>query len=709
MSPEQASGDAVDARSDIFAFGVLLYEMLTGKHPFRRRTSLETLAAICNEEPERPTSLVPALPPEAERAVLRCLNKDPARRWQSLSDLGAVLEDLKEDTESGRRVVAGSVPGRRHLPLGLVIAGAVMLVAAVVAAFLLLPRERSSSQPLELRRLTYDAGASTAPAISPDGNLIAFTSDRGGGGGMDIWVRHINQPEPTRLTDHPADDGYPGFSPDGSRIVFRSARDGGGIFVVNALGGGLRKITGRGLFPRFSPDGAHIIFAEDPDWAPGWLRRMYRVAVSGGSPEPLVPGWGVLEPPASAGPISSPDGRLVLFSGAPLDDRRRHDWWVAPVEGGEPWSSGAVENLPKLDVLQSPSVWLPGRLLFIAGTTIEGMNLYRARISDEGKISGPAEPLTVGPGMSYVPTVSASGRIALSRFKWVIHLWDVALDSATGKALGPPRRITGDASPKFSLALARDGDLLAYSTWAGPIGSRRAEIRLNNRATGEEIVPISVSATTASLHPRLSPDGSLLSWRYRTDGRRITYVAPTKEPVGRELCEGCAVVDFFSDGSEVLVDWGRRLSRLRIADGQETPILEMEEGRALLDTDLSRDDHWLAIQTGEPGGRVAISVVPLREFPVAPEEWVEIAGRDTWVGAPRWSRDGRTLYYLSDRDDFTCVWAQSLDPDTKEPVGDPFPVVHAHASSMKMAPIQRGAWTLEVERGRLVFNASEEN
>jgi Tol biopolymer transport system component/predicted Ser/Thr protein kinase len=707
MAPEQASGDEVDARSDIFAFGVLLYEMLTGQHPFRRRSTLKTLAAICDEEPERPTTLVPALPPEAERAVLRCLNKDPSRRWQSLSDLGAVLQDLKEDTESGRRVVAGPAPGQRRVPIGLVMAGAAVLVAAVVATLLLLPRERSASQTLDLRRLTYDTGASIVPAISPDGNLIAFSSDRGGDGGTDIWVRHINQPEPTRLTDHPADDGFPGFSPDGSRIVFRSGRDGGGIFVVNALGGGLRKIAGRGRFPRFSADGAQIYFAEDPDWAPGWLRRMYRVAVSGGSPEPLVPGWGVRAPPGSAGPILSPDGRLVLFSGAPLDDRRRSDWWVAPVAGGEPWSSGAMENLPRIDLVEFPSVWLPGRLLFIAGTTIEGMNLYQAQISDRGKISGPVEPLTAGPGMSWLPTVSASGRIALSRFQFVIHLWDVALDATTGRALGAPGRITDDASPKFSFSLSRDGDLLAYSTFAGSPDNRRGEVRLQDRASGEEGVPVSLPLETTSLYPRLSGDGSLLSWRNWTDGRWITYVAPTKEPVGRELCEGCLVVDFFSDGSEALVDWGRRLSRLRIADGLETPILEMEEGRALLDTDLSWDDRWLAIQTGEPDGKMAISVAPLREPPISPEEWVEIAGRDVWVGAPRWSPDGNTLYYLSDRDDFICLWAQSLDPDTREPVGDPFSIAHAHTSSMSMMPMSRSMWNLEVGRGRLVFNAVE--
>jgi len=707
MSPEQASGAAVDARSDIFAFGVLMYEMLTGQHPFRRSTTAETLAAIRNEEPEPPTRLVPALPAEAERAVLRCLRKDPVRRWQSLSDLGAVLEDLKEDTESGRKIVVDHAPGRRPVPLGVVITGAVVLVAAVVATILLLPRKSPAPRPLVLRRLTYDAGVSTSPAISPDGNLVAFASDRGDDGASDIWVRHINQPEPTRLTDHPADDGYPVFSPDGSRIVFRSGRDGGGIFIVNALGGGLRKIAGPGHFPRFSADGSHIIFTEDPGWSPRWLYRMYRVAVSGGSPEPLVPGWGVRSPPGSTGPVSSPDGRLVLFRGGPLDDPGTRDWWVAPIEGGEPWSSGATENLPRLDLVQFPSVWLPDRLLFIAGTTIEGMNLYRARITDEGKISGPAEPLTAGPGMSWLPTVSVSGRIALSRFQYVIHLWDIELDAATGRALGPPRRITDDATPKYAFSLAHDGNLLAYSTWAGPREDRRAEIRLQNRASGEMSLPVSLPTATISLYPRLSRDGSLLSWRNRSEGRWVTWVAPTKNPIGRELCDNCFVIDFFSDGTEVLVDWGRRLSRLRIADGQETPILQMEEGRALLDTDLSWDDRWLAIQSGEPEGKVAISVVPLRESPVAPDEWIEIAGRNTWVGAPRWSPDGSTLYYLSDRDDFICVWAQSLEPDAKKPVGDPFAVVHAHTSSMKMIPMQRSAWTLEVASGRLVFNAGE--
>jgi len=707
MSPEQASGDAVDTRSDIFAFGVLMYEMLTGQHPFRRRTTLETLAAIRDEEPQAPTSIVPALPPEAERAVLRCLRKEPGRRWQSLSDLGSVLEDLKEDTESGRKIMVVHPPGQRRVSIRLVAGAAVVALVAAVVAISIFRRGPAASQPLELRRLTYDAGASFAPAISPDGNLVAFASDRGSDGGSNIWVRHINQPEPTRLTEYPADDWHPSFSPDGSRIVFRSQREGGGIYVVNVLGGGLRKVAGPGLFPRFSPDGATIIFSEDAFWMRGGLLRMYRMTANGGSPEPFVPGWGVTKPPASTGPVLSPDGRLVLFFGAPLDDPRRRDWWVAPTDGGEPWSSGANEAGLMSDVVQFPSVWLPGRLLFIAGTTIEGMNLNRARISDEGHISGPEDRLTVGPGMTWVPTVSKSGRIALSRFNFVIHLWEVELEPESGHPVGRPSQITDDASPKYSFSLSRDGDRLAYSTVAGARGARRNEVRFQDRASGKESVPVTLPSATVSLYPRLSADGSLLSWHDWVDGKQIAWVAPIEDPIGRQLCQGCTVIDFFEDGKHALVDWGKRLTRVRIADGSETPILEMDEGRALLDTDLSRDDRWLAIQAGEPDGKVAVYAVPISRSPAAPEDWIKIVGGKFWVGAPRWSVNGNILYYISERDDFMCVWGQPLDPATKAPIGEPFSAAHAHTTSIRMTTVRRSMWTLDVGRDRLVFNASE--
>jgi Tol biopolymer transport system component len=582
---------------------------------------------------------------------------------------------------------------------------AAALIAALVAGALLLPREPSPAAPLELRRLTYDAGVSFTPAISPEGNLVAFTSDRGGDGGLDIWVRHLNQPEPVRLTEHPADDWQPRFSPDGSRIVFRSDRDGGGIYVVNALGGRERRLAPRGLFASFSPDGAWVTYTEDPDFAPRGLLRMFRVPLEGGPPEPVAPGFATWRPPMGTGPLWSPDGRFFLFDGAPLEDPRQADWWVAPAEGGEPRSSGALEAIPRLDVVHVPSLWLPGELLFVAGTTIEGVNLYRARISTEGEVRGPIETLTAGPGMTWLPTISRDRRLALDRFQYVVHLWEVPLDTATGRPAGAPRRITHDAAPKFSFWLSRDGNRLAYSAFAGSPDNRRGEVRIQDRGSEGETLALSIPTTSTFVHTRLSPDGALLSWRRQVDGRWVTFVGPTRDPVGRELCEDCSLVAFFSGGEEVLVDRGQTLSRIDLATGQEETVLEVDRG-VLLDADLSWDDEWLTLRTGEEGGTTVAYVVPLRDPPAPRDEWIEIAGRGEWVADPRWAADGRLVYYLSDRDDFACVWARSLDPATRRPVGEPIPVAHAHSTDMRMLVVQRTVWSLAVGRDRLVFNAA---
>ncbi len=533
----------MDARTDVFSFGVLLYEMLTGRHPFRRGSQLETLSAIREAEPERPSQVAPGLPPEAERAILRCLHKDPSRRWQSMSDLTAVLQDLREDSESGRArgTVTPETAKRsrawwwtacRHRPRG------------GLAAFALYVRRspRAGPGPLELARLTYDAGYTSDPTISADGKLVAYASDRSGEGHLDIWVQHTTERDAARLTRDPADDWQPTLSPDGSRVVFRSERDGGGLYVVPTLGGQERKIADGGRLPRFSPDGSQIAFLRDVGWTPRGLLPMFLVPAEGGTPRPFQPDFGVPDLPGSVGPIWSPDGRHILFRGFRLKPPGEGDWWVAPVDGGPAVATGAAGAWPRRDMMQLPCAWVGQHVLMAAGTTMEGVNLYRVRIGTDFRVSGPPEPLTSGTGISHLASVSQDGRLVVPRWSALVQLWSFDPEAPAGSTV--PQAITRDGAPKYALSLDRRGDRIAYTAMAGPLGRHRMEIRVRELASGEETVPLRLVPTSISVRPRLSPDGALLAWEEFADGKFASFVGKTGEPSGQELCRDCRLLGF---------------------------------------------------------------------------------------------------------------------------------------------------------------------
>jgi Tol biopolymer transport system component/predicted Ser/Thr protein kinase len=696
MSPEQAAGRPVDARSDVFSFGVLLYEMLTGRHPFRRGSQIETLSAIREAEPERPTRVASGLPPEAERAILRCLHKDPSRRWQSMADLSAVLRDLREDSESGRARGAGTPAGARRSRAWwwATIAG---LVLSATATFLLYGR---------LARLTFDNGVTADPTISADGKLVAYASDRSGEGHLDIWVQHVNEPHPARLTRHAADDWQPSISPDGSRIAFRSERDGGGIYVVGTLGGEERKIADRGAVPRFSPDGSRIAYVEETAWRPRGLYGMFVAPVEGGPPRPFQPDFGTRSWPIGVGPLWSPDGRHLLFSGARAADERPMDWWVAPVDGGEAVSTGAASALPATDVMQWPCAWVGRHVLFAKGATMEGVNQYRAHISSgDFRVTGPPEALTSGTGISYSAAVANDGRLLIPRSGWVTQLWAIELDSRNGTP-PPPVALTRDGAQKFGLSLARSAARLAYSAFTGPRGQRRTEVLLRDLASGEETTPIQTHGRLLSASPHLSADGALVTWEDDVGGKATTFVARAGESTGRELCRNCRVHGFFADAGHVLARIGpARLARLDLESGAETPLLELEDG-AVLDADVSWDDRWLAVAIGRPDGTVLVEAIPVGERATSPSEWIPIVESPRWLASPRWAPDGRRIYFMANRDGFRCIWAQALDPATKRPRGEPAAVFHAHRNPWRMTG-PGTAFSLAVGRDLLVFNAAE--
>lgn len=218
MSPEQAEGRRLDGRSDIFSFASMMYEMVTGQSPFRGDSRLKTLSKILNEDP-KPPSEVAAIPPQLEKIILRCLRKDPARRYQTMADLKVALEDVLEESRSDRRARA---PSRRRRAWALLSAlPAALLVAGYFAwrAW----RVPEVEGPPRAVALTTFPGTEGYPSFSPDGNHLAFMWTGPKQDNPDIYVQMIGSGTPLRLTHDPRSDYNPAWSPDGRSIAFLRA------------------------------------------------------------------------------------------------------------------------------------------------------------------------------------------------------------------------------------------------------------------------------------------------------------------------------------------------------------------------------------------------------------------------------------------------------------------------------------------------------
>ena len=199
MSPEQAEGKPVDARSDIFSFGAVLYEMITGRRAFRGESRVSTLAAVVEKEPESISSISETVPPELERLIGRCLRKDIARRSQHMADVKLALEELRDESESGSftRAVTATPAARRQWWWAAIATAAIALAFAALWVY---ANRRSGSLAIgELTRVSPDDGhAYAVGSLSPDGKFIIYVSDRSGK--RELWLQQIAGGEPIQLT-----------------------------------------------------------------------------------------------------------------------------------------------------------------------------------------------------------------------------------------------------------------------------------------------------------------------------------------------------------------------------------------------------------------------------------------------------------------------------------------------------------------------------
>jgi Tol biopolymer transport system component len=619
-----------------------------------------------------------------------------------MDDIRIQLEALREEIESGVPVERPARRPRWRLPL----AAAAFVIGALALAFWV-GRSREPGSVV-LRRLTMNAGLSVAPAVSPDGKLLAYASDRAGEHNLDIWVQQVAAGgEPVRLTRDAAAEHQPAFSPDGTRIAYRSEREGGGIYVIPALGGEPRLLAPQGQWPRYSPDGTRIAYAGSASV----FRSAYVVNSAGGTAEELPAIRGPLRP------IWSPEGNHLLLYGADLSlsFRGDYDWWVVPIETGgrpgQPVRINARSELARYSLSDpEPFQWTGDRIQFSArlGST---SNIWQVSISPRTfQVEGVPRRLTAGTEEETQPTISPTDSSASLLFfatrTFTIDLWVERLEAARGKTGGDLSRLTADVSTDELPTVSADGTKVVFlSDRAG-----NDDVWLKDLVSGKELA---LTATPwREYFPVINRRGSHVVYQSIGDGKTGIHIVPAVGGISEKVCDNCGgPTDLSNDGFWILLQYrfNDPLSTLGVLDRRSGARHEtLTHSRySLYRAHFSPDERWVAFHADEPGRGTRVFVAPFRTTPTPESEWIAVTDGVAFDDAPRWSPDGNLLYYVSDADGFRCVWARRLDPVSKQPVGAPFPVKHVHGRQRSISSVSVNYLDLAVARDKLIFTMAE--
>ncbi len=271
-------------------------------------------------------------------------------------------------------------------------------------------------------------------------------------------------------------------------------------------------------------------------------------------------------------PVWSPDSEHLIIRGRLADDPGSLDWWIVPADGTAPVRTHAVENLAPLGIVHYPVGWIGNTIYYAAGTTIEGVNLFRVPIDPKDRtIRGPAERITSGPGMKIYPTVMPDGRIFFTNMTAEIGAWSVTARPDEAAVSATPEKLTKDLMQKFSPSVSRDGTRAAFIAFGGEKESR-IEVRMKDLRTGQETaIPLQGVNLGNTV---LSPDGSVLAYQDRVAGKLRSFILAPGAAAGREICEGCAIFGFFPDNRSVLVQTvPREIEKLDLQTGKRTAVL----------------------------------------------------------------------------------------------------------------------------------------
>jgi eukaryotic-like serine/threonine-protein kinase len=683
MAPEQFEAKPVSPATDIYALGIILYGLVTGLHPYGADNTVA--AAIRHaKHPIPASSLRPNIPREFDRVIEHCLEYEPEKRFQSAKE---VIRALKPPESLSRR--------------GQIAIAAVLILLVTAGGFLL--RRNAGRRVIELRQLTPETDLSGSPSLSRDGKVVAYSSDRAETGNTDIFTQRLPGGRAIRITTNVAQDDYPSVSPDGTSVVFRSERNSGGIYMSSVDGGQEHLLVPYGRNPQFSPDGSSILFWVgdlDPSVPSG---KLYLLHLSGGPPVRIARSFR-----DARLPLWSNDGHLILFSACGQPETPMpacSDWWVMSMDGTILQNTHALAVLSDHQIVPTEgtiNAWYNGHLL-LSGRKGGQTSLWEVSLNPRTfKVTGNPQQLTSGEARDLDPTLAASGTLAYTQVVGALHLWRI--DHASQPEAAVQSKLTEDPSVDISPFISPNGRWLVFSRgW-----DNHRDVWIKDTSSMTE-APILASGLEM-MSPIIDDTGKFLAFEARE--RNVPSIfASVDGGLPKRLCIGCSLPTSWFDSNRAILYRDGSPSTINMIDpqtGKHRPVLK-QDGASLSEPSWSdKTEYLLFTRQNEGEGNKQIFAVRFPKPTASVEgKWIPITEASESSDRPRWSGDGRTIYYLSTRDGFSCLWGQSFHPEAGETSGPPFAVMHYHNRRNSIDVVAPRSFNLSVAGDSIYFNLGE--